>query len=80
MSWEYRVVKRVIAGVPWYAIHEVYYEADGRTVEFWTSDPVAVGGDDTIELENDLDRYRAALGKPILEAKDLPRGSDKCEF
>ena len=39
MSWNYRVIKRVIGGEDAYGIHEVYYAADG-TIRAWTENPI----------------------------------------
>lgn len=67
MTWNYRVIHSVEQGEDWYAIHEVYYDAEG-TPKDMTVEPVAVGGGTLDELREDIDRYQVALERPVLEA------------
>lgn len=67
MSWNYRVLRKGYIGLEYtYAIHEVYYDENGKPV-MCTENPVCPMGENPIELKEDLDRYRQALGKPILD-------------
>ena len=64
--WDYRVVRRVIAGEPELSIHEAYYRDDG-SVRAITEDPVGVHGSTMEELVDDSNAYFRALDKPVLD-------------
>jgi hypothetical protein len=74
MSWDYRVLRRKEqAGGEtsyWYAIHEVFYDADQDLPHSWTENAIQPGGEDMDELEQDLTYMREALSKPVLEVDD----------
>ena len=48
MSWNIRVMKHNDTPA-WYALHEVYYNDDGK-IMFWDVDPVEMKGDTRHEL------------------------------
>ena len=66
MKWNYRVIER--DGI--FAIHEVYYDQDGKPVGV-TSRPAAPMGEDPQELARDLGRYMSAIGQPVIPWHDL---------
>lgn len=74
MTWNHRVMKRVIHGETIYAIHEVFYEDDGKLS--WTENEVYPCGETLEELEECLERMRLALAKPVLnyDAKEPTDG------
>lgn len=65
--WNYRVMIHpdVKGDEVYQAIHEVYYDDDGK-VTGWTDSPISVGGEDVAWV---LDRMREALEKPVLDFK-----------
>jgi hypothetical protein len=54
-----------------FQIHEVYYDGKG-TIHAWTESPVSPFGETLDVLHRELDLFKAALDKPVLEANDLP--------
>jgi hypothetical protein len=48
-----------------YAIHEVYYDENGK-VETWTENPIAPMGGTFGELKEDFEFYQTALEKSVL--------------
>ncbi len=65
MTWNYRVM----VGDGRYAMYSVYYE-DGR-ISSWSVDPMHLDGESLEELAEELERYRQALLKPVLEYETL---------
>jgi hypothetical protein len=65
-TWNYRVILKSGG----YAIHEVYYDEEG---EPWTctEDPVCPEGDTLEALREEMEYYRLALERPVLEYADL---------
>lgn len=74
MSWNYRVIRQKVIvddeEFDSFAIHEVYYDEDGKPGSI-TSDPVEPSGQTLQELGEDLRRMVAALNKPVLEYDDF---------
>lgn len=66
MTWDYRVLRRVIAGETRYAVHEVYYDDSGKPTSC-TVDPVEPSGETLEELRRDCANYIRALDMPVLE-------------
>ena len=64
MTWNYRVVRRIVGGEVTFGIHEVYY--DGDRPKTTTECPIDPYGETLEELKDDLDRMREALDKPVL--------------
>ena len=68
MSWNYRVIRHIATGAAgdWFAIHEVYYDADGmpRAV---SEKPISPQGDTCEELLSDLQMMQEAAEKPTLD-------------
>jgi hypothetical protein len=73
MTWNYRVVHRVINAKDIYAVHEVYYDEDGLP-EMVTEEPVNAQGETYEELVHDVVHYIAALAYPILEYDEIGEG------
>ena len=66
MTWNYRLVKTVVDGEPFYAIHEAYYDIDDDKATHITENPVAARGDSIDDVKWALERMQAALEKPPL--------------
>lgn len=67
MTWNHRVMRTEVDDEAMYAIHEVYYKADG-SVAAWTG-PVEPFGDTLAELRRELERMLAALDGGVLDAE-----------
>lgn len=66
MSWEYRVTRTTDTdGSHDFGIREVYYD-DSDRITGWTEKTVGISGTNALMLDRDLERYKAALGKPVL--------------
>ena len=70
MTWDYRVVHRVVNAEEIYAVHEVYYDEDGFP-SMVTEKPIPVQGETYEELVKDVVHYIAALAYPILEYDEI---------
>ncbi len=68
MSWNYRVVRHSEDDDVWYAIHEAYYDEDGR-LNGLTVEPVPLTAATLAELRLRLDQ---ALGKPVVVTTSRP--------
>lgn len=64
--WNHRVVRRIVNGEEWLAIHEVFYDKKGRPHSV-TEDGIEPGGNNMEELRSDLERMAKALDHPILD-------------
>jgi hypothetical protein len=65
--WNNRVMRHTDTfGVPYYTIHEVYYD-DSDQPEGWTSTPIYPSGTTINELRAELNQMLASLDKPILD-------------
>ena len=72
MSWNYRVIHRILDnGEHQFAIHEVYYSDDGTTIKSWTENSVYPTGETKEEFSADLSHYHYALMRPTLEMAEL---------
>lgn len=73
--WNYRVVRRVTGSGDEssvvYAIHECYYDSQGKVCSF-SEKPSAACGETLEELCADLDRMANAFNSPVLEYANLP--------
>lgn len=68
--WNYRVVRKELApGAYEYSVHEVYYNNDGE-IDCWT-EPTYPYGESFLELQNDMNGFKKATQKPILEEKEI---------
>ena len=67
-NWNYRVLcRRDNDGEPYFAVHEVYYDAEGKPTS-WTCDAASPAGENALELAVDAARMAAACGLPVLAA------------
>ena len=70
MSWDYRVVRKILSGEGYtttqYGIHEVYYD-DDHVPASCTINPVTPYGESEDELAQDVRHYASALEKPVLD-------------
>lgn len=67
MTWNHRVVKRrdKTIGEDYYAIHECFYDVDGKMG--WTEQPIQVIGEDLDSLRWTLEKMMLALDRPVIE-------------
>ena len=72
LTWNYRVIRRKTSTGYVFAIHEVYYDADGR-IEAITESPTYPEGITLAELKDDVFAYAAAITKPVLDYEDVVR-------
>ena len=70
MSWNYRVMKRMIGKEEVFQIHEVYYN-DDETISAWTENPSNPQGETLDELKKDFLMQLRALEEPILDYDQL---------
>jgi hypothetical protein len=71
MFWNYRIIKRIHDdGTELFAIHEVYYNDDGKP-ELVTEDPCEPQGETLAELKEDFEWYQKALEHPVLNYDDF---------
>ncbi len=69
--WNYRVIRTLgHDGVPYYGIHEVYYNEEGKPTAM-TENAVDVGGDTKSEIKSVLNGMKRALSKKILNPGDI---------
>ena len=76
MSWDYRVVRRMIGGMDTFQIHEVYYREDGA-IHTFTEDPVGGFGESLEELKQDLQWMLEACDKEVLDYEVLSEMVEK---
>ena len=69
MTWNYRVVHRVLSTEDFYEIHEAYY--DGHKATSITEEPVHPRGETLEELMRDCENYMKAIKRPVLEYADF---------
>lgn len=69
MTWNYRVVHRLVSNEHIYAIHEAYYDDNKKTSI--TEEPVHPQGESLDELKRDCEHYLQALERPVLEYDDF---------
>lgn len=69
MSWNYRVIRTVHQGCPWYDIHEVHYDTDFAPKMF-TVNPASVSGETVDDVRWVLQSMLEALDKEVLEERD----------
>ena len=69
MTWNYRVVHRVVKGEDIYAIHEAYYKRN-KPISI-TEEPVNPQGETKGELKDDFAYYLRVLEEPMLEFADF---------
>lgn len=75
MSWNYRIIFHDLGGDPYYALHEVHYDNDGKVIR-WSENPASFVADSKEELVDSLILARRDSGsRDFLRESDLlPRG------
>lgn len=74
MTWDYRVVRRIIDGAETLAIHQAFYARPGDDIPRGLSDePAQVTGNDPAQI---LSRMSEALNKPVVEFDRVVGQSD----
>lgn len=69
--WNYRVIRKEIALEEYeYGIYEVYYNSNGDML-CWSELPDHPYGESFLELQNDMNGFKKATQKPILEEKEI---------
>lgn len=72
--WTYRVVRLTKPdGDVSYGVHEAYDDGDVEKPHSISKEPCAALGDTVEELAADLDRMKAAFGKPVLDSISFER-------
>jgi hypothetical protein len=69
MSWNYRVIRYPETEDSAFAIHEVYYDKEGRPTS-WAENPIAPLGDNLLELRAEVEYMLEAFDKPVLTIVD----------
>ena len=69
-TWNYRVVRRTHRGETFYAFHQAHYGPDKERPHSISVTPTHAQGETPEELAAELDKFREALAKPILEYDD----------
>lgn len=66
--WNYRVTRQYVKEHKEfvYCIRIVYYNNDG-SINLWTENPTVPFGTDFEELKHDVELFRLAVDKPVLE-------------
>ena len=72
MSWNYRVIKKIIGSEESFQIHEVYYNDDG-TIKAWTENSIIPTGETLEELKKDFLMQLRGLDEPILDYDELEK-------
>lgn len=74
MTWNYRIIHHDKSDYPDFAIHEVFYDKDGK-VESWTEHPIDVSGESNAEIVRvlkmmlkDVSKYPVLVESQIEEA------------
>ena len=81
-GWNHRVIRhRHVSGWDepyFYRVHEVHYEidADSEKIVAWSEDAVAPQGNTLEDLRDELELFKAALVKPVLEEVPGAGGDD----
>lgn len=52
----------------WHGIHEVYYD-DSGAVDMWSTDVMALRGENPKDIQSDLELMQVAFGKPVITGK-----------
>ena len=81
-KWNYRVIEFMcpVDKEPWRAIHEVYYDEDGKPC-LYTEKPAEVSSSeaDGFDLSVVLDRMRLALELPVLVERDFTAPEERSD-
>lgn len=65
--WNYRVIKKFIAGEPYYSVRECYYNnREDKIPHSWSAESSNVCCNSVEELKEDLNMMLLAFNKPVL--------------
>ena len=74
MPWNHRILRHTCnrgnEEIEWFAIHEVYYDDEGKP-DMCTLDPAYPYGETTEELEKDMEYFSQAFKAPVLDFADF---------
>lgn len=70
MTWNYRIIKHEENGETYYAIHEVYYDKNGKP-EAVTKESIAAQDDTPEGIKQQLEWMLLALKEPTLNYEDF---------
>lgn len=70
MSWNYRVIRRVVSGEEFFGIHTGWYN-DDKIIDGIGETPQCPGGNTVEELKEELQRFLDACEKPVLKYDDF---------
>lgn len=84
MTWNYRIISREVHHPAeddytetLYAIHEVYYDKDGK-ITAWTEAPVTLDAFAGVEdIRSSLELIKASLAEPVLILSELLSAMEK---
>lgn len=70
MTWNHRIIKHDIKKPAYFAIHEVFYEEDGK-INGWTQDPIDISGESREEILRILKQISLDIKTPVLNESKL---------
>lgn len=72
MNWNYRIIKQDTEEVPYFAVHEVYYNKAGQIIS-WTAEPIAVTGESRTDILNILKQITEDCTLPCLSETEITK-------
>lgn len=75
MEWNYRVIAFMDEDAPYFRIHEVYYDQNGKPAAYMRC-PAGVESESPEGLMWVMERMKKALELPVLKITDFPEPSD----
>lgn len=76
-TWNIRVVRHTEGEETFFTFHEAHYGEDKETPEAITNTPVYPQGETVEELAGELEKFREALGKPVIEFDAIEQVDDE---
>lgn len=70
MTWNYLITKHDTAKTIYFAIHEVFYDENGKITN-WTEEPIQIIGDGEIDIANILQQMILDIKTPFLKESRL---------
>jgi hypothetical protein len=65
MTWNYRIIHHDKDKHPYFAVHEVFYDDDGKIMS-WTTDPINITGENKPDLIKTLRQMLGDVESEIL--------------
>lgn len=72
MTWDYRVIKHDLVPTNYFAIHEVYYDENGKITN-WSEKPIDVSGETKSEVIKTLKHMIADSEQATLKESELEK-------